>query len=109
MDKNFRPKTPCKCPKIGRMLEREVIRDAKQRKTDNVTETQARPPRWNTLPSDWSNDEENDKDNQARAPIAKPIQQDPQQCTSFGTYPSATLPRVVNFGRGKLAPLLVEP
>ena len=44
---------------------------------DNVTETQARPPRWNPLCLDWSNDEEDDKDNQARAPIAKAIPQDP--------------------------------
>ena len=31
--------------------------------------------------------------------------QDPQPSTSFGTYPSATIPRVVSFGRGKIAPL----
>ena len=32
LDGNFRPKTPCKCPKIARMSDREVIMDAKQRK-----------------------------------------------------------------------------
>ena len=90
------------------MLDREVIMDAKQRKIGNVTETQARPPRWNPLPSDWSDEEEDDKDDQARAPIAKPILQDPQPSTSFGTYPSATLPRVVNFWKRKIVPLLVE-
>ena len=37
--------------------------------------------------------------------MAKPIPQDPQPSTSFGTYPSATLPRVLTFGRGKIAPL----
>ena len=99
LDKNFRPKTPCKCPKVTKMSDREVIMDAKQRRMDKVTETQARPPTWNSIPSDWSNDEdENDKDDQARAPIAKPIPQDPQPSTSFGTYPSATLPKVVTFG-----------
>ena len=87
------------------MSDREVIMDAKQRKMDNATETQARPPRRNPIPSDWSDDEEDDKDNQARAPMAKPILQDPQPSTSFGTYPSAALPRVVTFGRGKIAPL----
>ena len=99
LDKSFRPKTPCKCPKVAKMLDREVIMDAKQRKTDTVTETQARPPTWNPIPSYWSNedDDENDKDDQARAPIAKPIPQDPQPSTSFGTYPSATLLRVVTF------------
>ena len=80
------------------MSDREVIMDAKQRKMDIATETQARPPTWNPLPSNWSNeDDENDKDDQARAPIAKPIPQDPQPSTSFGTYPSATLLTVVTF------------
>ena len=87
------------------MSDRKVIMEVKQRKMDNVTETQARPPRWNPIPSDWSDDEGDDKDDQARAPIAKPILQDPQTSTSFGTYPSATLPRVLTFGRGKIAPL----
>ena len=99
LDKNFRPKTPCKCPKAAKMSDREVIMDAKQRKMDKVTETQARPPTWNPLPSDWSyeDDDENDKDDQARALIAKPILQDPQPSTSFGTYPSATQLRLVTF------------
>ena len=80
--------------------------DAKQRRTDKVTETQARPPAWIPIPSDWSDDEdENDKDDQARAPIAKPILLDPQPSTSFGTYPSETLLKVVTFGQGKIAPL----
>ena len=49
-----------------------------------------------SYPSDWSDDEdENDKDDQARAPIAKPIPQDPQPSTSFGTLFSGTLPKVV--------------
>ena len=104
LDENFRPKTPYKCPKVAKMLNREVTMDAKQRKMDKVTETQARPPRWNPLPSDWSADEVDDKDDQARAPIAKPIQQDPQPSTSYGTHPSATLPRVGTFGREKIAP-----
>ena len=77
LNENFRPKTPYKCPKIARMLDREVIMDEKQRKMDNGTETQARLPRWNPIPSDWSDDEEDDKDNQARGAIAKTIPQDP--------------------------------
>ena len=68
LDENFRPKTPCKCPKVTKMSDREVIMNAKQRKMDKVTETQARPPAWNPIPSDWSDDDdENDKDYQARA------------------------------------------
>ena len=57
----------------------EVIMDAKQRRMDKVTVTQARLPAWNPIPSDWSDedDDEKDKDDQARAPIAKPIPQDP--------------------------------
>ena len=87
------------------MSDREVIMDAKQRRTDKVTETQARPPAWIPIPSDWSDDEdENDKDDQARAPILL----DPQPSTSFGTYPSETLLKVVTFGQGKLLPLVRE-
>ena len=98
LDENVRPKTPCKCPKVTKMSDREVIMAVKQRRMDKVTETQARPPAWNPIPSDWSDDEnENDKDDQARAPIAKPILQDPQFSTSFGTYPSETLPKSSNF------------
>ena len=37
LDKNFRPKTPCKCPKVTKMSNREVIMDMKQRRTDKVT------------------------------------------------------------------------
>ena len=86
-------------PQSAKMSDREVIMDAKQRRMDKVTETQARPPTWNPIPSVWSDDEdENDKDDQARTPIAKPILQDPQPSTSFGTYPSATLLKVVTFG-----------
>ena len=98
LDETFRPKAPCKCPKVAKMLDRKVIMDAKQRRTDKVTETQARPRAWNPIPSNWSDDEdENDKDDQARAPIAKPIPHGPQPSTSFGTYPSETLPKVVKF------------
>ena len=80
------------------MSDREVIMNAKQRRMDKVTETQARPPAWNPIPSDWSDDEDgNDKDDQARAPIVKPILQDPQPSTSSSTYPSETQPKVVTF------------
>ena len=72
------------------MSDREVIMDPKQRKTDAVTETQARPPTWNPIPSDWSNEDdydENDKDDQARAPIAKPILQDPNPALHLAHTP----------------------
>ena len=49
LDKKFRPKIPCKCPKVAKMSDRKVIMDAKQRKTDKVTETKVRLPRWNPL------------------------------------------------------------
>ena len=79
---------------------------------DSMTETQVKPPRPSRrtpIPSDWSDDD--GKDDQARAPIAKPVPQDPQPSTSFGTYARKTLrrpntyPKVLTFGRGKLAPL----
>ena len=99
LDENFRPKTPCECPTVANTSDREMIINAKQRRMDKVTETQARPPAWNHIPSDWSDDEdENDKDDQTRAPIAKPILQDPQPSTSSTTHPSGTLPEVVTFG-----------
>ena len=47
---------------------------------DNITETQVKPPkssRRTPIPSDWSDDD--GKDDQARAPIAKPVLQDPNQ------------------------------
>ena len=81
---------------------------------DNMTETQERPPkpdRRTPIPSDWSNSD-GVKDNQARAPIAKTIPQDPQPSTLFGTYARETLrrpntcPKVLTFGKGKLAPLV---
>ena len=79
--------------------------DAKQRKMDSATETQDRPPRGNPIPSDWSHDEEDDKDDQARAPIAKPILQDSQPSTSFGTCPSANPTWSIDFWKRKIAPL----
>ena len=32
LDENFRPKTPCECPKVTKMSDREVIMDVKQKK-----------------------------------------------------------------------------
>ena len=88
LDENFRPKTPWKCPKVTKMSDREVIMDAKQRRLDKVIETQARPPAWNPIPLDRSDDEdENDKDDQARAPRAKPIPQDTQHSTLIWHLP----------------------
>ena len=115
LEANFRPKTNCKCPKIAKMSDSELIQDFRLRRLrqrDSRTETQVRPPkpsRRTPIPSDWSDDDR--KDDQARAPIAKPVLQDPQPSTSFGTHASQTLRRpntylkVLTFGRGKLAPL----
>ena len=116
LEANFRPKTSFKCPKVARVSDTELIQDVKLRKVrqmDNMIETQERPPkpdRRTPIPSDWSNSDDG-KDDQAKAPIAKTIPQDPQLSTSFGTYASETLrrpntcPKVLTFGRGKLAPL----
>ena len=109
---NFRPKTTCKCPKIAKMSDGELIQDVKLRRIrqmDSMTETQFRHSRRTPIPSDWSDDD--GKDDQAMAPIAKPVLQDPKPSTSFGTYASHTLRRpntylkVLTFGKGKLAPL----
>ena len=71
---------------------------------DNTTETLVRPPkpsRRTPIPLDWSDDDR--KDDQARAPIAKPVPPRPQPSASFGTYASQTLrgpntyPKVLTF------------
>ena len=115
LEANCRPKTAYKCPKIAKVSDGELIQDVKLRRIrqmDSMTETQVRPPkpsRRTPIPSDWSDGD--GKDDQARPPIAKPVPQDPQPSTSFGTYPSQTLkrpdtyPKVLTFGRGKLVPL----
>ena len=115
LEANFRPKTTCKCPKIAKMSDGVLIQDIKLRRIsqmDSMTETQIRllkPSRRTPIPSEWSDDDR--KDDQAKDPIAKPVPQDPQPSTSFGTYVSQTLRRpntylkLLTFGRGKLAPL----
>ena len=114
LEANFIPKTACKCPKIAKMSDGELIQDVKLRRIrqmDSMIETQVRPPKPSRtpIPSDW--DDDDGKDDQARDPIAKPVLQDPQPSTSFGTYASLALrrpntyPKVLTFGRGKLAPL----
>ena len=116
LEANFRPKNACKCAKIAQMSDSELIQDIKLRRLrerDNTTEPQVsptRPSRRTPIPSDWSDDDDG-KDDQARAPIAKPIPQDAQPSTLIGTSTSQTLrrpntyPKVLTFGRGKLAPL----
>ena len=78
LEANFRPKTSCKCPKVVKVSDTELIQDAKLRKArqmDNTIETMERlpkPDRRTPIPSDWS-DSDDRKDDQARAPIAKTI------------------------------------
>ena len=115
LEANFRPKTTCKYPKIAKMSDSQLIQDIKLRRIrqrDSRTETQVRPlkpSRRTPIPSDWSDDD--GKDDQDRAPIAKPVLQDPKPSTSFAAYGSQTLrrpntyPKVLTFGRGRLAPL----
>ena len=95
------------------MSDDEMIQEVKLRKIrqmNSTTETQVRPPKpsgGTSILSDWSDD--NGKDDQARTPIAKPVPQDPQPSTSFGTRETLrrpnTYPKVLTFGRGNLAPL----
>ena len=72
LEANFRPKTSCKCPKVARLSDSELIQDMKlrkARKADNMTETQDQPPkvdRRTPIHSDWG-DSDDGKDNQARA------------------------------------------
>ena len=71
-------------------------------------DTQDRPPKPNRKPSyhsDWSDDEDG-KDNQARAPIAKsmPLRPQPSISSSILRKPK-TYPKVLTFGRGNMASL----
>ena len=105
LEANFRPKTTCKCPKVARMSDSELIQDVKAwkaRQMDNMTDTQERPQNLiegilflqiEAIPDDG-------KDDQARALIAKTVPQDPQPSMSFGTYASETLRRPKNLPKG---------
>ena len=44
LDEKIQTKDPCKCPRVAKMSDGEVIMDAKQRRMDKVMETQTRPP-----------------------------------------------------------------
>ena len=78
--------------KIAWMSDGELVQDIKLRRLRerDMTEPQVslpRPSRRTPIPSDWS-DNADGKDDQARAPIAKPIPKDPQPSTSFGSSAS---------------------
>ena len=77
-----------------------------------INDTQDRPPKPSRRPSyhsDWS-DSDNDKDNQARAPITSTPEKNPQPSTSYAREDAPlrrpnTYPKVLTFGRGNMAPL----
>ena len=117
LEPNYRPRHYCTCPKVSKLSHIQVIQELQARhleQTDNTSlhgsqDTLPRSSRRTSIPSDWTDDEDG-KDNQARAPIAKPISQEPLPSTSFGTYASETLrrpnscPKVLTSGSGKLVP-----
>ena len=92
LEPNYRPRLYCTCPKVAKLSDIQVIQDMQARhleQTDNPStyDSQDRPPKPCRRPSyhsDWSDDEDG-KDNQARAPIAKTMPQRPQPNTSSGT------------------------
>ena len=118
LEPNYRPRHYCPCPKVAKLSDIQVVQDVQARHLEQMDNTsmhdsQDRPPRPSRrtpIPSDWSDDEDG-KDNQARAPIAKPVPQESQPSTSSDTHVSETLrksntyPKVLTFGRGKLVPL----
>ena len=79
----------------------------------SIHDSQDIPPKPSRRPSYNSDcsDDEDGKDNQARASIAKPVSQKPQPSTSSGTHTneilrkSNTYPKALTFGRGNMAPL----
>ena len=113
LEPNYRPRHYCTCPKVVKLSDIHVIQDAQARhkeQMDNPStdDCQDRPPKPSRRPSDHSDysDDEDSKDNQARAPIAKPMLQNPQPSTSSGTLRKPnTYPKVLAFGRGVMAPL----
>ena len=80
LEPNYRPRHYCTCPKVAKLSDIQVVQDTQARcleQADNtsVLDSQDRPPKPSRRPSyhsDWS-DNEDSKDNQARAPIAKPM------------------------------------
>ena len=103
LEPNFRPKHPCRCPKVAKFSDEDFVQDAKLVRTTNSKETvkdnipktvrsmeepapkQPKPQETHRNihhNSDWS-DSEGGKDDQARA---KPIDmQDPQPSTSYAS------------------------
>ena len=122
VEPNFRPKHPCACCKIAKLLNNDLIQDTKLRMAreagkDNIPlrnmETQdpdqSRPQKPDgKIPSDWSDSDEG-KDDQASA---KPLDiQEPQSSTSFVNEPLRqpnTYPKVLNLGRGRGMTLLAN-
>ena len=99
MEPNFRPKHPCRCPKVTKLSDNKSIQESNSKMTTNYKET----CRKIHQKSDWS-DSEDGKDNQARS---NPIDvQDPQPSTS---YARDSVPlrcpniyqKVLNLGRGR--------
>ena len=113
VEPNCRPRHYCTCPKVAKLSDFKVIQDTQARhleQTDNVSthHSKDRPPKPSRRPSyhsDWSDDEDG-KDNQTRAPIAKTMPQRPQPSTSSGTLRKPkTYPKVLTCGRQNMAPL----
>ena len=117
LEPNYRPRHYCTCPKLAKLSDIQVIQDAQARhegQMDNapINDTQDRPPtqcRMLSYHPDWS-DSDNDKDNQARAPIAYTPVKNPQPSTSYVREEAPlrrpnTYPKVLTFGRGNMAPL----
>ena len=124
MEPNFRPKHPCRCPKVAKLSDNQFIQEsnlkmsAKFKETINhnkpltVRNMEVQAPKQPRSPkpcrkinhkSDWSESEDG-KDDQARN---NPIDvQDPQPSTSYARdsaqlrYPN-TYPKVLNLGRGR--------
>ena len=105
LDENFRPKTPCKHPKIARMSDRQVIMDAKQRK-NRQSDRKPRLDLQEGIQYLQTGAMMRRMTKKTRSGLyGKTYTTRPQLDTSFVTYPGATLPRILTFGRGKMAPL----
>ena len=113
LESNYRPRHYCTCPKVAKLSDIQVIqhvqvRHVEQTNNPSTHDSQDRPPKPSRRPSyhsDWGDDKDG-KDNQARAPTAKPMLQNPptQHIIWYPKKPN-TYPKVLTFGRGVMAPL----
>ena len=96
LEPNFRPKQPCRCPKVAKLSNSQFIQDQKMKMTTKTTETTQ-----NSIPVTVRNMEMQDP-KQSRPP--KPSRKLPYNSDWSKSTPlrcPSTYPKVLNLGRGR--------